>query len=53
MTYVKQLEMYEEAVMKKRMEEMTEAEVQQLMTDVESERARRIGRKQQATGGGN
>lgn len=27
MTYVKQLEMYEEAVMKKRMEEMTEAEV--------------------------
>jgi len=45
MTYVKQLEMYEEAVIKKRMDEMTETEVQQLMSDVEAERARREARK--------
>lgn len=44
MTYVKQLEMYEEAVIKKRMEEMTEAEVQQLLSEVEAEKARRSGR---------
>ena len=37
MTYVKQLENYEAAVMQKRLEEMTEAELQQLMTDVEKE----------------
>ena len=38
MTYVKQLEQYEDAVMKKRVEEMTEAELQQLMTDVDTKR---------------
>lgn len=36
MTYVKQLEMYEEAVMQKRMEEMTDAEMQQLLSEVDS-----------------
>ena len=51
MTYARQLEMYEEAVMKKRVEEMTEAEVARLMDDVEAERVRREGRKQQAAGG--
>jgi hypothetical protein len=45
MTYVKQLEMYEEAVIKKRMDEMTEAEVQQLLAEVDEERTKRAGRK--------
>ncbi|WIA15338.1 hypothetical protein OEZ85_002003 [Tetradesmus obliquus] len=38
MTYAQQLQMYEEEVMKKRLEEMTESEVQRLMAEVESER---------------
>jgi hypothetical protein len=38
MTYAQQLQMYEEAVMKKRLEEMTESEVQRLMAEVESEK---------------
>lgn len=50
MTYVKQLEMYEEAVIKKRLEEMTEAEVQQLMTDVDADRAKRAASRQQSSG---
>lgn len=40
MTYARQLEMYESAVMQKRLEEMTEAELQQLMAEVESDKAR-------------
>lgn len=43
MTYVKQLEAYEDAVMRKRLEEMTEAELEQLMTEVEQEQQQ--GRK--------
>ena len=43
MTYVKQLEMYEEAVMRKRLEEMTDAEAAALMRDVDEERSRRGG----------
>lgn len=35
MTYVKQLEDYEDAVMRKRMDEMTDAEMQQMLTDLE------------------
>ncbi|KIZ06347.1 hypothetical protein MNEG_1611 [Monoraphidium neglectum] len=45
MTYVKQLEMYEDAVIQKRMEEMTEAEVQQLVSEVEADRAKRAGKQ--------
>eukprot|EP00775_Hariotina_reticulata_P008579 gene8579-8761_t len=33
MTYAQQLEMYEEAVMKKRLDEMTEAELTRLMQE--------------------
>jgi hypothetical protein len=40
MTYARQLEMYESAVMQKRLEEMTEAELQQLMSEVESDKAK-------------
>lgn len=46
MTYAKQLEMYESAVMQKRLEEMTEAELQQLMTEVESDKARLAAQKE-------
>lgn len=35
MTYVKQLEQYEDAVMRKRMDEMTDAEMQQMLQDLE------------------
>lgn len=38
MTYAQQLRMYEEAVMQKRLEEMTEAELQQLMQEVEMDK---------------
>ncbi|EFJ43566.1 hypothetical protein VOLCADRAFT_76641 [Volvox carteri f. nagariensis] len=41
MTYVKQLEQYEEAVMQKRVEEMTEAEMAELANEVEADRQRR------------
>ncbi|KAG2486356.1 hypothetical protein HYH03_014937 [Edaphochlamys debaryana] len=44
MTYVKQLEAYEEAVMKKRVEEMTEAELAQLAGEVEADKARKAAR---------
>jgi hypothetical protein len=40
MTYAQQLQMYESAVMQKRLEEMTEAELQQLMSEVEADKAR-------------
>lgn len=43
MTYVKQLEDYEEEVMKKRLEEMPEAELESLMEDIETERKKRQG----------
>ncbi|PNH07655.1 hypothetical protein TSOC_005843 [Tetrabaena socialis] len=46
MTYVKQLENYEEAVMKKRIEEMTEAELEQLASDVEGDKLRQAARKE-------
>ncbi len=38
MTYVKQLEDYEEAVMKKRLEEMPQAEKERLLQEIETER---------------
>jgi hypothetical protein len=38
MTYAQQLQMYEEEVMKKRLEEMTESEVARLMAEVETEK---------------
>ncbi|KAG2425129.1 hypothetical protein HYH02_015073 [Chlamydomonas schloesseri] len=41
MTYVKQLEQYEEAVMRKRVEEMTEAELEQLATEVDTDKQRK------------
>lgn len=41
MTYVKQLEQYEEAVMRKRVEEMTETELTELATEVEVVKQRR------------
>ena len=40
MTYSKQLEQYEDAVMQKRLEEMPETERARLFEEVESERAR-------------
>lgn len=47
MTYVKQLEQYEEAVMRKRMEEMTDAEVQQLLEEIEKEKKKKGPQQQQ------
>ncbi|PRW05792.1 cytosolic phosphoglucose isomerase isoform A [Chlorella sorokiniana] len=41
MTYVKQLEEYEEAVMRKRLEEMPDAEVERMLGEVEEEKQRR------------
>ena len=41
MTYSKQLEQYEEAVMQKRLEEMPETERSRLYEEVEAEKARR------------
>lgn len=46
MTYARQLEMYESAVMQKRLEEMTEAELQQLMSEVEADKARLAAAKE-------
>jgi hypothetical protein len=40
MTYAQQLQMYEEAVMKKRLDEMTEAELTRLMQEVETDKER-------------
>jgi hypothetical protein len=44
MTYARQLQMYEEAVIEKRLEEMTEAELEQLMSEVEAEKKQGVGR---------
>ena len=41
MTYVKQLDAYEEAVMQKRLEELPESELAQLLSEVDVEKARR------------
>ena len=41
MTYVKQLQDYEEAVMKKRLEELPETEVETLFDQIETEKANR------------
>lgn len=43
MTYVKQLEQYEAAVMAKRMEEMTEAELEAMLKEVEADKNKRAG----------
>lgn len=40
MTYVKQLEQYEEAVMRKRLDEMTESELSDLAAEVEKEKGK-------------
>ncbi|GLC38393.1 hypothetical protein PLESTB_001582600 [Pleodorina starrii] len=48
MTYVKQLEQYEEAVMQKRVEEMTEAEISELAGEVEADKQRRMAARQAA-----
>lgn len=48
MTYVKQLENYEEEVMAKRLEEMPESERDKLMASVEAEKERRQARQQQS-----
>ena len=43
MTYAKQLDDYENAVMAKRLEEMPEAEIEEMMADIEAEKQRRGG----------
>jgi hypothetical protein len=45
MTYVKQLQDYEDAVMRKRLEEMPEAEVEAMMSEVERENERKAERR--------
>lgn len=47
MTYVKQLQNYEEEVMQKRLEEMPESEREKLMASVEAEKERRRSREGQ------
>ncbi len=47
MTYVKQLENYEEEVTAKRLGEMPESEREKLMASVEAEKERRQARQQQ------
>jgi hypothetical protein len=52
MTYARQLDEYEEAVMRKRLEEMPEAELEAVLEDVERsnaerEEARRLRQEQQ------
>lgn len=46
MTYVKQLEAYEDAVMRKRLEEMTEEEMADLVREAEADKARKQQRQQ-------
>eukprot|EP00878_Enallax_costatus_P020079 GHUV01021210.1.p3 GENE.GHUV01021210.1~~GHUV01021210.1.p3 ORF type:complete len:171 (+),score=63.46 GHUV01021210.1:411-923(+) len=49
MTYAQQLRMYEEAVMQKRLDEMTEAELQQLLQEVEMDKDQmQVGQQQVA-----
>ncbi|GAB4819534.1 hypothetical protein N2152v2_006580 [Parachlorella kessleri] len=50
MTYVKQLEDYEEAVMAKRLQELPEAEMERLLEEVEEEKSRKAARR--ASSGG-
>ena len=45
MTYARQLEDYEEAVMRKRLEEMPDAELENVMDDVEAEKEARRKRR--------
>lgn len=45
MTYARQLEDYEEAVMKKRLEEMPDAELETVLAEIEREKAERRGGK--------
>ena len=45
MTYVKQLEDYEEAVMKKRLEEMPESEKERLLAEIEAEKGRKAAQR--------
>ena len=47
MTYTKQLDSYENAVMNKRLEEMPESERERLYTEIEEERLRRAERQKQ------
>ena len=44
MTYAKQLDAYEEAVMQKRLEELPAGELDSLLADIEAEKARKAGR---------
>ncbi len=44
MTYAKQLDAYEEAVMQKRLEELPAGELDSLMADIEAEKTRKAGR---------
>jgi 5'-deoxynucleotidase YfbR-like HD superfamily hydrolase len=44
MTYVKQLEQYEEAVMRKRLEEMTDNELDSLLKEVEDDKSKGVKR---------
>ncbi len=46
MTYVKQLENYEAAVMQKRLEEMTDTELEQMLTDVDATKESKAGKKE-------
>ena len=46
MTYVQQLKDYEDAVMKKRLEEIPDAEMDQLMGEIEAEKAAMMERRQ-------
>ena len=45
MTYAKQLEMYESAVIEKRLDEMTETEVEQLLGEVDQDKAKGADRR--------
>ena len=47
MTYARQLEEYEEAVMKKRLEELPEAELERMMDNVEKEKDMMRKRREQ------
>lgn len=44
MTYAKQLDAYEEAVMQKRLEELPQGELDSLMADIEAEKERKARR---------
>ncbi|CAG9465952.1 unnamed protein product [Pedinophyceae sp. YPF-701] len=45
MTYAKQLEQYEEAVMQKRLEEMPDSALEQMMGDIEEDKKKREARR--------